>query len=98
MINATGQTASGSVTLHGRTLRDIEEHADAHGCLRYVLWGEVFRKLAGEWVCVGEAATGTTGKGDRRSASRFRKHNAHALAEERSDDSQQRVVGGKVDR
>ena len=24
--------------------------------------------------------------------------NAHALAEERSDDSQQRVVGGKVDR
>jgi hypothetical protein len=27
-----------------------------------------------------------------------RRSNAHALAEERSDDSQQRVVGGKVDR
>jgi hypothetical protein len=26
------------------------------------------------------------------------KENAHALAEERSDDSRQRVVGGKVDR
>jgi hypothetical protein len=76
MISTNGQTPSGAVVLTGRTLRDIEESADLRGCVRYVLWGEVFRKLAGEWVCVGEAATGTTGKGDRRSASRFRKHNA----------------------
>lgn len=31
-----------------------------------------------------------------RSFARAKKPNAHALAEERSDDSQQRVVGGKV--
>lgn len=57
-VSATGWKRNGArCDVTGRTYADAERQLEALGCYRYVDGlGEVYRWLAGEWVCIGNVS------------------------------------------
>jgi hypothetical protein len=50
-VTAKATTGTETVALTGATVSEIERAADAIGAVRIAWpWGEVWRKLCGEWV------------------------------------------------
>jgi hypothetical protein len=50
-MTATATSATETRAVTGATTTEIEHAADAMGALRIAwLWGEVWRKMGGEWV------------------------------------------------